>query len=217
MNRYLAFATVLVLVIGAGVLHGLESHRWGKLDPGPTTGNVAGLPRTIGAWVGRDLEMDPRQLARGGIEAACARRYERQTTGTSLLLLLVCGPTGPITVHTPDLCYPGIGYEIVGAPTRQTLNVGQSVEFRAVRARKAEPGRVSYLRLLWAWNAGNGWEAPDYPRLAFRHAPSLYKLYIVQEMSAPDEPLLNDDSADFLRSLLPAIDPILFRRAAAAK
>lgn len=211
MNRLLPLGAALGLVVATGVVHGLASNRWKAVDPGPATGDVASLPRTVGLWVGRDMELDSRQLARGGIQAACARRYDRRTKGSSVQVLLVYGPSGPITVHTPDICYPGVGYEIVGALAAQRVTTGEPAEFRAVRVRKCEPGRVTYLRILWAWNVGNGWEAPDYPGLAFAQTPSLYKLYLVQELSAPDEPLLNDDCADFLREFLPGLNSVLFR------
>jgi hypothetical protein len=103
---------------------------------------------------------------------------------------------------------------MVVTPAKKTLpdhGAAPAGEFWTAKARKAEPGRVTYLRLLWSWNAGNSWEAPDHPRMAFCKAPALYKLYVVQEMANPDEPLLNDDCADFLRSLLPSMDPVLFR------
>ncbi len=213
MRRYFPVATALVLIIAAGVGHGLATNRWGAADPGPGTGNVAGVPEVVGPWVGRELATDPQQLARGNILAACSRRYENRVTGASLQMLLVFGPTGPITVHTPDLCYPGAGYEIVGVPAGTSLPSagGVSGEFRTAKARKEEPGRVTYLRLLWAWNAAAGWEAPEYPRLALSHSPMLYKLYVVQEMVTPDQPLLNEECTDFLQRFLPLLPPVLFR------
>ncbi|MBY0522437.1 MAG: EpsI family protein [Gemmataceae bacterium] len=214
MMKLLSLALALTLVIAGGVVHGLASNRWGPMDSGRATGDVAALPRTVSHWVGRDQELDPRQLSLGSIQAACSRCYDNRATGAALNILVLYGPSGPITVHTPDLCFPGAGYEIVGTPAKQILTARgvAPAEFWAAKARKADPGRVTYLRLLWAWNAGGQWEAPDYPRLAFCHSPMIYKLYMVQKMSGPDEPLLNEECADFLRGMLPGLDPVLFRQ-----
>ena len=81
----------------------------------------AGRPPTVGDWEGRPLEVEPRELAAAGVIGGVLRRYVNRQDGRAVTVLLVCGPPGPIAVHTPDICFAGIGYDVVGAQARAAV------------------------------------------------------------------------------------------------
>src|SRR5262249_2268560 len=106
MMRQLAIAFALVLIVLSGIGQGFLSGRWrSQAVVSDRLQRLAGLPSTIGDWQGRDLEMDAgeRDLAR--IDGYVMRDYLNRRTGDRLSLLIVCGRPGPISVHTPDVCY----------------------------------------------------------------------------------------------------------------
>jgi hypothetical protein len=109
-------------------------------------------------------------------------------------------------VHTPDVCYGGAGYEMLGAPARCEVapaGGGPPAEFWVARFRKEGLGERHQLRIFWAWRPwGGAWQAADNPRLAFGRVPALCKLYVVREMTSPDEPLEDDPALGLIRLLL---------------
>src|SRR5260370_40723389 len=133
----------------------------------------------IGGWDGKDLETR-RTPADEGLAGILQRRYVNRKTGQAVTVLLVCGPFGPASIHTPDVCYGASGFT-VGAKHRVEVE-GAKGEFwtaDAARQRVTEEGRV---RLFWAWSAGSGWAAPDNPRRTFAGPPVLHKLYVLRHL-----------------------------------
>ena len=64
--------------------------------------------------------------------------------------------------------------------------------------------------LAWSWSAGGGWKSPDNPRLTFARSRALYKLYLIREMSAPDERIEGDPSLEFVQAFFPELERALF-------
>jgi hypothetical protein len=163
----------------------------------------------VGGWKGRALETDPEELAQAGAEGYWMREYRHQDQ--ALTVLLMCGRAGRMSVHTPDICYQGLGYEAAAAPMAIAVtykNGKENARFWTTRFTK-RPRVGSDLRLFWSWSASGDWQASTSPRWQFRGLPFLYKLYIVQETTAgqrlEDEPALG-----FLRVFLPKLNKALF-------
>lgn len=206
MRRSLLLSGLGVLVVALhGLLHGWFSGRWSDTaEIQVSAARLQQLPLRIGDWQGEDLQLDPKRQALAGIQGHVLRRYVHRRLGTSLSLLIVCGRHGPISVHTPDVCYRGAGFEMQTPAVRHTIpGAGQAEFWRGDFRRHGDT--VDQLRIFWAWNDGRGWRAPDRPRFAFGGAPVLFKLYVVQESSAVG-------GAEFLSTLLPVLDEVLFPR-----
>lgn len=199
----------------SGLVHGLWSQRWqpseGLADAVTRTERV---PLTVGDWDGSEEEMDPDLLRQARLESCWMRRYTNRQTGAAVTALLMCGRPGPVSVHTPNSCYRGAGFEPLAAQTRFTV---AGADFWTAKFRKADAALPVTLRILWAWNDGGGWLAPDHPRLEFARRGALYKLYVLREMSSPAERLEEDPCAEFLRCLLPVLDKALSPDAAPAR
>jgi hypothetical protein len=120
-----------------------------------------------------------------------------------------------MAVHTPDLCYRGAGYEVVGEPARVAVaGPGGPAEFWAARLRKPGAGVATTLRIYWGWSADGRWRAPDSPRWTFAGAPFLYKVYVVRDATADGEAGGEagrpDSGVRFLGEFLPVLKQALF-------
>jgi hypothetical protein len=166
----------------------------------------------LGDWDGEALALDPHHQAIGEIRGYLLRRYVHRSRKTVLSVLLVCGKPGPISVHTPDVCYPGAGFAQVAPPERRTVESSASppAEFWTATFRQRDAVRPTRLCIFWSWNDKAGWQAVDYPRLTFARAPALYKLYVIQETTGADPAEDTQPINDFLPVLLPALDKALF-------
>jgi hypothetical protein len=215
MSRALPVATVLALVLLSGLVHGVWTGRWQPaqgLDA--AVARLDRVPLTLGGWQGQPLELDPKHVAQAGLSGCWMRRYTNGPNGPAVTVLLMCGRSGPVSVHTPDICYGGAGYDMVGKAVRVSAEASPPAEFWTARFRKDGAVVPTYLRILWAWNADGAWQAPDSPRLTFAPFPVLYKLYVLRELGRADEPLEEDPCLRFLGQALPELRQALFAEGA---
>lgn len=220
MRQAIPIAAGLLIVVVTGVAHGIWTNRWGfSNEPGASAARLQGIPLTVGKggepWVtwkaGKPENIDPQQKEIGDIEGDQVIEYTNQRTGTVVRVVVVCGSAGPISVHSPDVCYQGSGYKRIQPSGRQPIEGGaQPAEFEAATFTRSEQGVPVFLRIFWAWGADGRWSAPENPRWTYRHRPALFKLYAVRRLSRADEPLATDPCADLLRVLLPELDKQLF-------
>ena len=211
-TQRLAIGAILSVVIVTGLVHGLWTGRWSaatELTEAVTALDV--VPFDVGDWRGKEEELDPEMVRQAGLSGAWMRRYSQENTGASVTVLLMCGPPGTTSVHTPEWCYGGAGYDMIAAPVQFQLPRADtgSAEFWTAKFRKENAAVPSHLRIFWSWRAAQVWHAAEYPRLAFARQPVLYKLYVVREMTSPTEPTEEDPCVDFLRQFLPLLDASL--------
>jgi hypothetical protein len=208
MTRLLPWLTALTLLLTAGLLHGLWSERWqpsGALEE--AVARLELVPLEIGDWQGTAIEVDAAAFAQAGARGYWARSYAHRHGGT-VLVILMCGRSGRMAVHTPEVCYRGAGFDMLETPARTVLRDELGDEHGTFwNARFAKQATsTSQHRLSWAWSDGGDWQAPANPRWEFRGRPFLYKLYASHELSSPSDA---DATAEFLRVLLPELKKIL--------
>lgn len=212
MNRSLALLTALTLLVVAGLVHGLWSGRWG--DSTELEGAVERLnrvPMRFGEWEGVDLPANVQNFEQAGAKGYLLRRYTHTRTNASFVVILMCGRSGRMAVHTPDVCYQGAGYEMIGSPQTWTVRSGKDTELGAFwTARFGKPAGAGELRLFWAWSPGGRWHAPESPRWTFRGEPFLYKLYVTHAGTDTGSLVANGSQSVFLRQLLPQLSEALF-------
>jgi hypothetical protein len=204
MKSYFPVVTASVLLLGAGLVHGFWTDRWvPAAEAAAAAGRLDALPTTLGEWVGEDVEVKSPQP---GVAGCLQRRY---TNGKhTVVMFIVCGRPGPVSIHTPEACYGAGGFDVA---TRKRIAVpgGEFWTSDAVRIKAAEETR---LRLYWGWNSGQGWTAADDPRWLFVRRPVLHKLYVQRDLSGLAEPTTDDPCEAFLKVLLPELDRTLFAR-----
>ena len=195
------------LVLTSGVLHGLHTERWRPSpDVEAAVRRLDAVPAVVGDWRSENLTIED-DLSRAGIKGYLNRRYRNSRTGATVSVLIVCGRPGPISVHTPDVCYRGAGYELAAPPQRKEVSAaaGSPGQFWAGRFHKPASTNPAQLDILWSWNGGEGWQAPDRPRMAFARSPALYKLYVIRELVPGPRADKQDPSAEFVKEFLPEV------------
>ncbi len=215
VSRVLPLASALVIVISSGLVHGRWSDQRaveGALEEARV--RLAHIPWTVGPWQGTETEIDRAGLGLFGIEGLIARRYENTRTGATVSVLLVCGRSGPIAVHGPEVCYAGAGYKQASPLTRRTVKQAETRhEFWTGDFRPPDLLTSRPLRITWGWTAKGPWAAPDHPRLDFSNDLILYKLYLIKELVPTDDPGQAGADDDFLEKLLPVLETSLFPHA----
>ncbi len=219
MLRIISAIVAAVLLIGSGIVHGLWTGRWvADTEIQKALAKIREAPTSVGDWKGEPVELDARSLQIGGIDGYMMRRYENQKTKNSVLVLMVCGKPGYIAVHTPEVCYRGAGYRQAGPDKGLDVPIAAEqapAHFKVTTVHKEAFEASSTLKIVWAWNAGRGWEVPRFPRLAFARNPVLYKLYLVREVSHDRADMEQDPSEALMKLLLPELDRVLFQNSKA--
>jgi hypothetical protein len=201
-------AAILVLILSR-VVHSL----WTIERDQPellksASARLDGLPMNLGPWRGQALQLDATLVAQARIAGYISRNYQNTVTGDTVTILLVCGRPGPVSVHTPDACYGGVGYELVEDPIPRRVAFpppGKPGEFFMARFQKPETPVPRCLRIYWAWNAKGTWEVCNQPRLTFAGAPALYKLYVIAEEKPVEGKPTCDPCQEFVDEWLPEL------------
>src|SRR5262245_12181781 len=111
------------LTLVAGFVHGLHTNRWhASADLDDAVGRLDVVPAEIGDWKGEPEFFDEESLRHAGIMGHRGFKYRNVVNGEVVRMLIVCGRSGPISVHTPDVCYGGAGYQAVGDRQKKTVN-----------------------------------------------------------------------------------------------
>lgn len=213
MRQFIPALIALPLLVAFGVAEGRWTGRWvNDQVADQAAARLQDVPLSFGDWVGEEQLLDARQVAKAELAGHLMRTYTHKTSGATLSFLLVCGRPGPISVHTPDVCYGGMGYVMTGPAGLQALSPNGPTAFRLGRFQNLGAPIPEYLRILWAWSTdGRSWSAPDNPRLTFAAAPALYKLYVVRRVADLNEAAEADTGRDFLRQFLPIVERSLTR------
>jgi hypothetical protein len=168
------------------------------------------MPMTVGDWDGRAGELDDRQMKVAGLSGARTCEYVNRRTGSVVATLLVCGRPGPVSVHTPEICYVGNGYELARPRDRFRAPSLAGVELWVYDFHKPQAGTPDRLRIFCAWSVNGSWSAPENPRLTFFRDPALYKLYVSRRLLQAEEPLDDDAAVDFLKVFVPQLEKSVF-------
>jgi hypothetical protein len=198
----------IALVASLGVVHGIYTDRWGpsgQLEQAVSA--LSRVPSQFGDWKGEDVPHDAEELTRAGIRGGVFRKYTNPLTRESVSFLIVCGRGGPISVHTPDICYGGAGYRQLEQEQIRDVESGDGTSHSFKVTRFVKPGAVvpTQLEIFWSWSRdGLNWQAPENPRLALARSRALYKMYVVREFM-PNRGESVPSCESFLRQALPVI------------
>jgi hypothetical protein len=199
------------VILTAGLVHGLWTDRWTSPRAiEEACARLRSFTPALAGWALEDQEMADSTIAKAEVSGYRRWRCVRQSDGQVLTVLLLCGRFGPLSVHTPDVCYGGVGYQVTGKIARTTFPVPgleAPAELWTAIFRKENNPIAAPLRIYWSWHDSESWKAPDFPRLSFRRALVLHKLYVVHEIG--DENAQGVGEA-LLQQLLPELERKLF-------
>ncbi len=215
MTRILALVGAILVLLGAGYVHGLATGRWESGESNVTAiARLDQIPEQIGEWRSESQEMDLKGLAGAGIRGGITRVYTERTTGVRVTLMILYGKANQLSVHTPDVCYPAAGYEQVGGASKIRITPTSDTKegsFWVNTFRKADRPTLDELTVHYAWGVDGSWKAPDGDaRMSFAWYPGIYKMYVVRAMDKPNGPTSSGPSVEFLEASLPDIERALF-------
>lgn len=206
-QNYLLLAAAIGLTVFAGVLHGRLSQRWTGQDP---AGEAAKRLQTFAPQLEHWAAEEDHVLAQAvKDELQCRgylhRSYVNRDTGESVNVAVLVGPAGPISVHTPEICYSSREFTLASQRRKVPISATSekqshfwSVDFQSVRV-EGTP-----LRVYYAWTADGRWEAAENPRFHFAGHPMLFKIQLAAQTATLGED--NDPGRRFLQEFLPALD-----------
>jgi hypothetical protein len=207
MKRWFAAIMGSAALVICGIVHGYWTDRWSPpVETAQAAQRLDAIPLEMGDWDGETIEVKAGE-AGAGVAGCIKRRYVHRKTGAAVSLFLVCGRSGPVSIHTPDVCYGASGFT-VNNRDRYESRFGDSMwKTDATRASATEETR---LRLYWGWSNGSSWTAADDPRVHFVRSPVLHKLYVVRELSGLNQSNQSEPCEEFLQTLLPVLRKTLF-------
>lgn len=215
MKRFVFLSIALIITCVFGTAEGVWTGRWvSSVELDQAGARVAEIPKVIGPWEGTDSEFDAREIAIARLVGQLRRTYVHRKTGESVTVMILCGKPGPISVHTPDVCFQGGGSFMTGAPVREKItneDTDTIDQFWIAKFERPSLAGSEKSLAFWGWSNSAKWEAADRPRVEYSRSAFLYKLYVIRPLSGrgpqgADEPTLNE----FLSVFLPSARKTLF-------
>jgi hypothetical protein len=142
MKRWFAASVGSAALVACGIVHGYWTDRWATpVEVKQAAQRLDAIPLELGEWEGEALEVKPGD-AGAGVAGCIRRRYVNRQTGAAISLFLVCGRPGPVSIHTPDVCYGASGF-LVNTRSRYESGSGDSMwKADAVRSNATEETRL---------------------------------------------------------------------------
>lgn len=169
------------------------------------------MPRALGGWVSvasKDGRLDP-QIARiAGSSDHILRSYMNEKSGDEVNVLVIYGLASHVFGHTPDVCYPAVGYQVVQGPVVRELKIpglDAPAHFKSAIYMKRSGGAGTYEEVYhtfyhdgeWVPNAADRWKT-------FRYHPGMYKIQFSRNVSGLSDEVYGP-SEDLLRLLIQEI------------
>jgi len=200
---YCVSCCLVALTLMFGVVHARLTGRWGPRPDAIAAGQRLNLvPKIIGDWqVTRENALDPDVVRLLQCQGSLSRIYENVKTGDVISVAVILGPPGPISVHTPEICYSSQNYKVSQDRIRWTAQE-LTDEFWEVQLESNDVSAPG-LRAIYGWTNSKNWQAAENPRFTFGRSPYLYKLQIASALSSKDRP--HDECREFLAVFVPAL------------
>ena len=216
----LAGIGALVVTLVSGTIHGRFTNRWGTPPDLEAAGRrVESLPTTFGDWrLTSQEDLDDNAVRLLQCSGYIHRIYHniKNPLLSQVQVAVLVGPAGPISVHTPEICYSSRDYAVEQEPRHLSIHLsGESGEHELwgmSLSAKNNPTRAP-LRVCYGWSTGGAWQAPEHPRFQYGGRPLLYKIQIASEVAPGSSSDDSESCTNFLRDFLPVLDQRLFASA----
>ena len=186
-NTSLVLGVVIVAVITVTVTYYSDSFsgRWGTFQGlSEIRATMKTLPLQIGDWqAAGERELDPTAVSMLRIQDSyILRSYKNAVTNDVVHLTLMVGPTGKITVHTPEICFGGKDYERdsdrLQIPINAMLESGDEIAdtFWKTNFTGRSLDTNNRVSFYYAVSPGDAWHAVEHPRSTFQGYRYVYKL-----------------------------------------
>ena len=200
------------LTIASGALQGMRSNRWGPSDTLQQAGaKVEAIPQNFAAWeMKKAEEMEPYSLDQLQPAGYIQRLYVNRDSGAAVNVTVMVGMSGPIAVHTPEICYGGRDHQQLGP--RQATSVpcatgGEETVWKTTFRMKGIDAQE--LNVYYAWSPGGHWVAAENPRFSYAMKPLLYKIQLASQVPSWRNDKATDPGLQFLSDFLPVLQKYL--------
>jgi hypothetical protein len=208
-----AWAVLVAATLAAGWAHGRMTNRKGLRAEASLAGErlKPPLPAETGNWrLVSENQFEPDVVRMLQCPAHISRVYEHRQTGDVVTVAVIVGPPGPVSVHTPEICYSSRDYTIMS--DRQQIAISDAAGLtHALWELPLKPNDLNGapLRVVYAWSSGAAWEASRHPRFGFGGLPYLYKIQLAATDHPASEAINFDPVQDFLANFLAQLQPRL--------
>ncbi|HVU88673.1 MAG TPA: exosortase-associated EpsI family protein [Pirellulales bacterium] len=216
MKTYLAPACAALLIISTGLVRAYWGGAFGAGNDKEIlqlfADRLTKVPMKVGDWEGVEQEeMDPREREVAEADASLGRSYTNRLSSKVVNVSLVSGRFRGVAQHVPTQCYVAAGYQMMNPEIQYDIetDVGPVKCYTTV-FKKDEHTGTTYLRVFWTWSYDGKWIAPDLPRVALVGQPALYKMYFIEVIPMPGQPIEQTASVDFVRTFIPEANAVLF-------
>ncbi len=184
------------------------SNRWGRpVDLAESAELLATFPKNFGDWE-MVAEHQLAEPVRKVLNCAgyVSRGYVHGPTKALVNLVVIVGPPGPTSVHTPDVCYSSQAYRSQGGREAVAIGGGTNGSKGQFWMLTLRPNDLESrpLRTYYAWSDGGTWNASENPRLEYGGKQLLYKLQLATSLPIAAEANPVDPGKQFLQDLLAA-------------
>lgn len=222
MSRYIPLVCGALLIVGLTIPQVIMTDRLSgtNVSAEQRAELLRLVPKDFGDWQGSDKPVDEVVRKAAGAIGYISREYRNTRTGERVDLWLIVGHSRDVSFHTPDVCYPGSGFEARGKENALYPLVVQGLPNTPMWTNtffKEDVSGRRLIRVFWAWynpkvgeeESAITWEAPSNARWHFGNARALYKMYFTAEMRDPQETADNSVCVRFARDFLPEVDKAL--------
>ncbi len=137
---------------------------------------VLEIPKQFGDWnMVREVEPKPRVLEILQCSAFIQRDYAHVTSGEQVSAVWVVGPSGPTSVHIPEICFSSQNHKLKSKTTEQLANNGGDLWKTMFQSNTVD---ASSFPVYYGWSRGDEWVASVNPRYEFGGVAMLYKMQV---------------------------------------
>jgi hypothetical protein len=187
------------------MVFGRLTQRWGAVPDLAAAGQkLQSFPTEIGNWqLLSDDKISDSVLQVLSCAGYVNRHYVNRQTGKTITIAIYVGPPGPISVHTPEICYSSIAYAIQDPRKEVTITDkdGREHSFWMLTFR-SNKSSIDRLQVYYSWQGSGAWIASNSPRFQFAGNKLLYKMQMSTLVPAKDAETGSDACQDFLSALL---------------
>lgn len=215
-NRFTIYlAAAIAATTLATVVHGRLTNRWGTADRdrAEAAARLRQVPVAFGDWeLQKESHLEDRE--RGILQ--CTGDWKREyvhPSGQVVMVVMIAGPPGQTSSHTPEMCYSTKGFTQLGE--------GDTISLDGIRPNQHKFNRVRFTRdglardemeVCYAWRQEDRWTVPRVPRVAFGGGTYLYKMQLASLRDAVQTGSKSKvDCEAFLKEFLPVLDRTIFQ------
>lgn len=213
IRRHFPFALGIILILGSGVIHGVQSDRWGQSQKViDAASRLDDLPVSFGDWVSTETEIPQEHLKVAEADGHFSRTFTHKETGQAVSVMILCGRPGPISVHPPTVCFVGAGWGLQSQPTSAPIKGTVSGSLWNGRFTRTVDGVPVAIQTFWGWSGDGNWLACDNARFETASFSYLYKMYVTVPVSPESGEIDSKVTDSFMDNFLPRVNRVLFEK-----